>query len=136
MYKCEHFVIQELVPQHVYEDRGWRAWELLDDRALLTLDLLRKEFGATIVNNWHTGGDRGWSGLRTSLSPYGTQYSQHRLGQAFDCIFPHRASEDVREHVLAHPEEFPFIRELELGISWFHFSVGNRRGGGIFTYNP
>jgi hypothetical protein len=136
MYKTKHFVIQELVPRHVYEDRGWKAWELLDDRALRTLDLLRKEFGVTVVNNWHTGGDRQWSGLRTPESPYGSIYSQHRLGQAFDCIFPQEASEDVREHILAHPEEFPFIRELELGISWMHFSVANRRGSSIFTYTP
>jgi hypothetical protein len=136
MYTCKHFGIKELVPRHVFEDRGWRAWELLDDRALHTLDALREKFGVTVVNDWYRGGQFEWSGLRTPQSPVGSIYSQHRLGQAFDCKYAEISSEDVREHVLAHPEEFPYIRELELGISWFHFSVANRRGEGIFTYTP
>lgn len=136
MYKCEYFMLQELVPKHVYKDRGQKAWELLDDRALRTLDGLRRMFGVTVVNNWHGGGDRQWSGLRTPESPYGSQYSQHRLGQAFDCIFAEKSAEEVREYILSHQHEFPYIRGIELGVSWLHFDVGNRRGEEIFAFHP
>lgn len=136
MYTCKHFSIKELVPRHVHKDRGNRAWELFDDRALETLDALREQFGRATVNNWAWNGNREWSGLRTPESPYGTQYSQHRLGRAFDVIFSEKTAEEAREYVLANEEEFPYIRGIELGVSWFHFDIGNRRGEGIFTFHP
>lgn len=136
MYKCKYFKIQELVPRHVWEDRGDKAWELFDSRALETLDTLRETFGTTIVNTWATGGLRQWSGLRTPESPYGSSYSQHRFGRAFDCIFSKKTAEEVREHVLQNQEDFPHIRGIELAVSWFHFDTGNRRGDDIFTFAP
>ena len=40
MYKCENFSIHELVPPNVFYNRGEKAWELLDERLLITLDSL------------------------------------------------------------------------------------------------
>ena len=134
MYVCKHFNVKELVPEHVYEDRGEKAWTLFDDRALRTLDAIRDKFGVTVVNNWHTGGDRQWSGFRSPESPVGSPYSQHRLGAAFDCIFAHTDAESVRAYILAHPEEFPYIRGLEKGVSWVHFDLGNRPGEDINVF--
>jgi len=125
MYKCEHFIIQELVPPAVYSDRGNKAWELLDPAALFTLDSLRDRFGVITVNNWHLGGDRQWSGLRTPDSPYYSKYSQHTFGRAFDCLFTSTTAEDVRQTILANPEDFPEITSMELGTSWLHFDVRN-----------
>lgn len=138
---AKHFDIRELVPRHVYTERGDKAWELLDYRAILTLDALRERFGPMIVNNWHmtnrpswTAKERQWAGLRTPSSPWGTQYSQHRHGRAFDVLFRDHSSEDVRAYVLANPDEFPYIGSLELGVSWFHFDV--RNCDRIKTYTP
>ncbi len=125
MYKCQNFKIQELVPRHVYDDRGEKAWELFDERALITLDTLHDKYGTMIINNWLWGGGRQWSGLRTHESPYGTQYSQHRFGRAFDVIFKNYPAELVRQDVLFHPDWFPLIASLELDVSWFHFDVRN-----------
>lgn len=138
MYKARYFVIQELVPKHVYEDRGSKAWSLLDSRAVETLDALRERFGSITVNDWSWGGDRQWSGLRTELSPYGTMYSQHRFGRAFDCLFRHSTSDDVREYISTHLKEFPHITALEMGVSWLHFDVrGSRRSSeGILRFYP
>tara|TARA_R110000868_G_scaffold36278_16_gene128896 strand:+ start:313 stop:726 length:414 start_codon:yes stop_codon:yes gene_type:complete len=135
IYTCKHFIIQELVPEHVLNDRGiHKPWELLDPRALITLDALRDKFGSCTVNNWKWGGNREWSGLRTEQSPYGTQYSQHRFGRAFDCIFADHTAEEVRTYVMANPEEFPHIGAIELGTSWFHFDCRNCNG--IMAFNP
>lgn len=138
---AKHFDIRELVPEQVYLDRGDKAWELLDDRAILTLDALREHFGPMIVNNWHmfnhpswTPKLRQWAGLRTSDSPWGTQYSQHQFGRAFDVIFRDWRSKDVRAYILANPDKFPYIGSLELGVSWFHFDVRNCER--IKTYTP
>jgi len=134
MYKCKHFKIQELVPQHVYEARGDKAWELLDTNALITLDLIRDAFGVTTVNNWHTGGERNWSGLRTSDSPYYSPYSQHSFGRAFDCIFSSRTTSQVRQAILNNRDEFPLLTAIELDTNWLHFDCRNTHR--IKTFTP
>jgi len=135
-YKCEHFSIQELVPPSVYQKRGEKAWELIDTRLLITLDRLRKRYGPTTVNNWFTGGDRQWSGLRTPDSPYYSPFSQHTFGRAADCLFNNITAEEVRQDILADPdhEDFEFINSMELGVSWLHFDVRNAKR--IKTFYP
>ncbi len=93
MYTCQHFAIHELVPPHVYQDRGEAAWQLLDERLLITLDKLRIRYGPTTVNNYYWGSEREWSGLRTVDSPYYRPYSQHTFGRAADCLFQNRTAE-------------------------------------------
>lgn len=134
MHKPKYFIIQELVPPQVYEDRGEAAWELLDERLIITLDQLRDVYGPIIVNNWHTGGDREWSGLRTEESPFGTRYSQHRFGRAADCLFMWADANSVRDDILRDPSNFIFINSIELDTSWLHFDV--RNCDRIKTYTP
>ena len=134
MYSPEYFNIKELVPRRVYEARGERAWELLDDRLLITLDELRRAFGSITVNNWHKGGTREWSGLRTIDSPYGTEFSQHRFGRAADGLFNHANVEDVRNTILESPDLFPLINSVELDTSWLHIDC--RNCDRVKTYKP
>ena len=51
MYKPEFFTAQELVPPAIYQRRGDKSLELLDDRLLATMDQLRHTFGPCTVNN-------------------------------------------------------------------------------------
>lgn len=134
MYKCEYFNIHELVPKYIYQMRGEKAWSLLDDRALITLDKLRGMFGPMIVNDYRWGGERQWSGLRTSESPHYSPYSQHSFGRAFDVIFNEVSVEHVRRFVLDSPTLFPYINAIELDVSWFHFDTRNCER--IFTFKP
>lgn len=136
MYTCEHFVIQELVPPKVYEARGEKAWQLLDERLLITLDRLRKRYGPMTVNNWHWGKDREWSGLRTPDSPYYSAYSQHSFGRAADCLFKNTTAEAVRQDILNHPEDedFALIGSVELDVGWLHFDV--RNCDRVMAYHP
>jgi hypothetical protein len=136
MYKCEHFSIHELVPPHVFHKRGEKAWELLDERLLITLDSLRSRYGSMTVNNYYWGKDREWSGLRTSDSPYYSALSQHSFGRAADCLFTGKSAEEVRQDIRANPQDddFKLIGSLELGVSWLHFDV--RNCDRIKTYYP
>ena len=136
MYKCNHFKIQELVPPKVYKTCKNKAWRLLDDRVLITLDRLRERYGPITVNNWHSGKDREWSGLRTPDSPYYSANSQHTFGRAADCLFSRTDAESVRQDILAAPvdKDFELIGSLELGVSWLHFDVRNCKR--IKTYYP
>ncbi|MGD2118091.1 MAG: hypothetical protein PVG66_07020 [Chromatiales bacterium] len=136
MYKCQHFAIHELVPPHVYQKRGEKAWELLDENLLITLDKLRDIYGPVTVNNYKWGGEREWSGLRTPDSPYYSAFSQHSFGRAADCLFDNITAEEVRQDILADPTNsaFKLIGSLELGVSWLHFDV--RNCDRIKTYYP
>ena len=127
MYKCKHFSIEELVSPGTFQARGEKAWLLLDDRMLITLDRLREKYGKATVNNWKFGGDRHWSGLRTPDSPYYSTYSQHSYGRAADVIFNDVTSEEVRQEIIANPTDptFEFITSMEEGVSWLHFDVRN-----------
>lgn len=127
MYQCEHFKIQELVPPAIFEACGEGAWELLDERLLITLDRLRKLYGPITVNNWHVGQEREWSGLRTPESPFYSPTSQHTFGRAADCIFHRTDAESVRKHILADHDDpnFDLIGGIELGTSRLHFDVRN-----------
>lgn len=136
MYKCKHFIIEELVSPQAYKDRGEKAWQLLDDRLLMTLDLLRERYGKMTVNNWKWGGNREWSGLRTADSPYFSKYSQHSFGKAADIIFNDITAEEVRQDILDNPDDptFKFINSIELGVSWVHLDC--RNCDRIFAFNP
>lgn len=136
MYKCEHFSIHELVPPDVFNKRQEKAWELLDERLLITLDKLRERYGLITVNNYYWGKDREWSGLRTSDSPYYSPFSQHTFGRAADCLFSNISTEELRQEILANPTDpdFELIGSIELGVSWLHFDVRNCER--IKTYYP
>ena len=127
MQQCTHFALHELLPKKVFEDRGDKGWELLDPKLLITLDRLRMRYGPMTVNNWYWGQDREWSGLRTKESPYYSPYSQHTFGRAADCLFNDISAEEVRQDILATPENhtFEYIGSIELGVSWLHFDVRN-----------
>jgi len=127
MYKCEHFAIHELVPKHIYEKRGEKAWELLNPLMLITLDRLRERYGSMRMNNYHWGKDDQWRGLRTPDSKYYSETSKHSQGNAADPIFSKVTAEQVRQDMEDHPDWdcFEFITEIELGISWFHFACSN-----------
>jgi len=136
MIKCKWFKIQELVSPQAYKDRGDKAWQLLDDRLLITLDRLREKYGSMTINNWSYGGDREWSGLRTPESPYYSKYSQHTHGRACDIIFKHVTAEQVRQDILENPDDeiFEYINSLELGVSWAHLDCRNVER--IFAFHP
>lgn len=125
MYKCRHFSVKEFVPEYIYIARGEKAWELLDERMLMTCDALRDRYGAIIVNDWAWGGSNQWRGLRTENCPVGTIYSQHRLGRASDNNFQDIDAESVRKDILDNPNLFPYITFIELGTVHLHFDVRN-----------
>jgi len=136
MYECDHFAIHELVPIAVFNERGDMAWELLDNRLLITLDLLRKRYGKMTVNNWYWGGSRQWSGLRTPDSPYYSPYSQHTFGRAADPIFADKSAQMIRTDILNNPNDpdFRLIASIEMDVKWLHFDVRNCVH--VKTYRP
>jgi|TARA_Y100000310_G_scaffold191970_1_gene191906 hypothetical protein len=137
-YKCVHFKIYELVPPGVYRIRGEKAWELLDDRALITLDMLRDNHGKITVNDWFWGGNYKYSGYRPKDCKEGSKLSQHRMGRAFDLKFIQSHITIVRNDILNNPRKYPEITAVELNTpTWLHFDVRNYdTSQGILTFKP
>ena len=122
----DHFKIEELVDKATFE--YWQhnpsvLWGLFDDRALATLVALRRRFGPCSINDWYWGGSYQYSGFRPPHCSIGAELSQHKFGRAFDCKFANYSAEEVRDYVLNHPEEFPYITHIEGDVDWFHFDT-------------
>lgn len=125
MYIPKYFKPEELVPPDIFEKRGDKSIELIDERVLFTLDRLRETFGTCTVNNWSYGGAYSQSGLRTPDSEDFSPTSQHTFGRAMDCKFKDVPADKVREQVIENKFLFPYITFIEDDISWFHFDVRN-----------
>lgn len=134
MYIPTHFDVHELVPRHVYLDRGQKALQLLDPRGLIFIDYLRDMFGRATINNYMWGGDREWSGLRTYGSPYYSRYSQHPFGRAFDILFEEYSAVEVRmwlEDNVGRWQKATGVKSitLEEGVDWVHVDFRNNFDG-------
>lgn len=148
----KYFKIEELVPHHVYTTRGNKAWELLDVRALKTLEWLRENLGPCVVNNAHAGGKYSQSGLRTfefymqdgvttrqqAHEKISLSNSQHKYGRAFDCKFSKYNAEQARHWIKEHWCEsgFDWAITLEEGVSWLHFDVRTQPTNKVYTFKP
>jgi hypothetical protein len=126
-----HFSIRELVSPAVYKRYGNDAWSMLDDRLIITLDAIRERFGATIVNDWAWGGSFRYRGLRAAvdypeLKRQGIylRNSYHNKGKAADMHFRSTSVTTARKYILSHPDEFPFVKGVEVA-PWLHIDVRN-----------
>lgn len=141
MYQSEHFAPHELVPRHIYEARGVKAYQCIDDRLLMLTDMLRELFNCPLtINNYMWGGDREWSGLRTCDSPYYSPTSQHTFGRAFDIIVKDYTADQARSMVKQWFNEGKFSGivdsiTLEEGVNWLHIDIRNA-GNGVNTFTP
>ena len=126
MSRCKYFKIEELVSKETFDlIKEDTLWKLFDAKLLVTIDALKEKFpeGTMSINTWKWQGDRNQSGLRTKNSKYYSPTSQHSVGRAVDCVFSDYDEDSVRQYVINHPDEFPYIKGIELNVSWCHFDV-------------
>jgi len=140
MYKCKYFKAHELIPPDIYAKYGERAFFLMDDRVLRLQDAIREEFGPATVNDYHWGGSREWSGLRTPDSPWYSKLSQHSFGRSVDSIRKVITAEEIRDHIKTNPKRWLDAAgvesiTLEDGTSWLHTDVRNGKPG-INSFTP
>jgi len=123
----KNFVIQEFVDKATYERFGDKSEWFIDPRVFKIAQLVRDLFGPVTINNWHAGGPRQWSGLRTGNSKYYTTYSQHSFGRAIDMNFKDAEIKEVTKYILDN--EFTFrklgLGGIELDKTWLHLDVRN-----------
>jgi len=131
IYTSKKFKIQELVPLSVYTQYKNNVnilWSLLDNRIILTIDMLQSEYGTAYINTYlftSNGSQyRGWRPFNLSI---GAHLSQHKFGRAVDMTFENYTAESIRNDIIQNPfkEPFIYITTLEMNIDWLHLSTQN-----------
>jgi hypothetical protein len=112
MYLPKYFSLNECFPPDFP-----KSWKYFDERILISADKLRETFGAL----WCNGNGLTQCGFRTN----GSVTSQHRFGRALDLHSNKYSSEEMRKYIIRNREMFPYIKFLELSVSWLHIDCRN-----------
>lgn len=123
--QASKFTIEELVPETVFNQRGEKAWQLIDTKLIENLDALRSQLGVPMTcNNWANGGSRQESGLRIVGQEYYSPYSQHSFGRAVDLVCS-IGSNEIRRMIRNKEIMLPHAATFESGVPWLHMDVRN-----------
>ncbi len=144
LYRPQHFSLNELVCKHVYDKFGDFAWVFLDEKAVITLDTIRRLLGKPItVNTWADGGEFSQRGLRCNICSLVKNktlanelyMSAHVLGMAMDFDVEGVGADEVRVWIAANKDKLPYNMRLEKGVSWVHLDCFNN-GSKLTFFNP
>ena len=127
--------IRELVSEETFGGKVASAFDLIDTRALDTLNALKEAYGLKmIINTWFMAGWDNFGadkfslrGYRPADCPIGAPDSAHKRGMAFDIDFYGEEgripAKTIRKMIMNDIKKFPEIMCLETGIDWVHFDV-------------
>lgn len=142
IYIPKHFKIYELIPKQEYykyiHRKGDKLWLMFDRRLLITLDVLRENFGTLVINDWYWGGENQYRGWRPMDILLGSELSQHKFGRAVDFTPRKVTVNEVREYIRANQELYPYISAMEDEVNWCHIDTRNwdRSKQGILFFKP
>ena len=144
VYRPQWFALQELVCPHVFQKFGDRAWLFLDEKAVITLDWIRRTLDKPItVNDWAEGGEFSQRGLRCiqcslvkeACNKGDVYLSAHILGRGFDFNVENMEADEVRIWLALNKNKLPYNIRLESNVPWVHcdtYDNGNR----LTLFNP
>jgi len=142
MYAPKHFAPAELLPG-LSGDETWESLDpalrsQIDDRLLETADDVRDLLCVPCtVNNYASGGERQWCGLRTPDCTVGVAHSQHRLGRAADLHPEGMTADEARAKIrqAVANGDLAQLGGVELGVSWLHIDVRPRVDGSVVEFH-
>jgi len=145
----QNFDLREFIPKRLWDKFGVNATWFVNPKSVKLAEFyksffttyFKKKYGndkvktvLIVINDWHTGGKKQWSGLRTHECTEGATDSQHRYMNAFDCeIKIAFADGTVQEaiypeiHKVIHENEAEFmanglarIEDVSIANGWLH----------------
>jgi len=146
MKVSKNFRSEEFLPKCIHDIDPALVFRVMDERQLITQQALRDRYGPWIVNNWHVGGQRQWSGYR----PYNYYLdavrhnlpitSQHHFGRATDSLpagFNTKTVQEIREDIIKNRDKlFPYLNAIELDVGWLHTDCRIRVDGKLLQFKP
>lgn len=136
----EHFKLEELVCQHVYQKYGEFAWNFFDPRLLILIDAIREKINKRIFVN--TKGKFTQRGLRCiqceivqdKIKKGELYVSAHMLGKAADFDIEGLIASEVRLWLVAHQNWWPYPFRLEKEVSWVHLDLYNNSDQKVYLF--
>ena len=126
----KYFKVYELVDKTVYTNYKDNSVRFLDNRLLITLDVIREILGVPLViNDWYWGGNNQQRGLRTNIcqivkSKGNVLYlSSHCFGRAFDAVSAKMSAEQMRQKIVANAYKLPYPIRIESNVTWLHVDL-------------
>ena len=144
MYKCEHFIIEELVGPELAsmlpEDVLWR---MFPEDVLRGADWVKKEYSPhnpVTINNWKWDGAFTESGIRIPGDEFYSATSYHTHAMALDFKFDPRVITPAEIRVdLCTRNNVPYWKRVEAGTEgWLHLDVKPTHLplGLVYEFNP
>lgn len=108
MTVSKNFILQEFLPDYVYNRFGEKGIWLIDPRIISLAQAIRDFYNRpVIINDWYYGGNQyapgktyNHSGYRAPSTRIGATYSQHKFGRAIDIkirdLHPNTIRHDLR----------------------------------------
>lgn len=148
MKVSKNFDVREFVPPEIYNRFGDKSTWFVDEKIVkiaefyksFFFDYYKKRNGDTlkavyiIVNSWHYGGGKKWSGLRYEGCGVGVSLSQHKFKSGFDCeimlkfkdgtkieanyVEVHKAIQD--NEVLFMSNGVTTVEDVRIAKGWLH----------------
>ncbi len=120
----KHFKIYELVDRVTWYMEKEDAWNHFTPVSLTGLDNLRDFFNVPLTVNtwwWNPNGFQ-YRGYRPPSYAAGAQYSQHRIGNAFDFDVKGMNAQDARNKIIENKDDplLEGITRMEIGVNWVH----------------
>lgn len=137
-----HFVIQEFVPQDVFEKFQTKSLWFIDRRVILLAEFIRSRFGKPlIINNWHSGGKFQYRGFRPRSSSVGAEFSQHRFGRGIDFNVMTKEASEVSEEII---KSFSLYKKAGLTTiedplytkGWTHIDIRDTNSDELLIVKP
>jgi hypothetical protein len=159
----KNFLVQEFVPQKIFEKYGDASLWFYGDASLWFIDpkivslaqLIRDYFGKSMtINNWHSGGNFNYRGFRNDsfyyqwdadISAYKSKrkgkLSQHRMGRAIDFNISGITADEIRAEIMKNESMW-----IEAGVTtmeheaysktWCHLDIRYTGKDKIFIVKP
>ena len=149
MKVSQNFDVREFIPKRIWDKFGTNSTWFVNKKIVsiaefyksFFLTYYKKKYGndkvvnvLIIVNNWHTGGDKQWRGLRSKECTEGTDDSLHRYMSGFDCdiiiVFADGSKveadyKEIHEVIKANEVEFmangvSAVEDVSIASTWLH----------------
>ena len=138
-YEPKNFILQELVPPEIWEEREWKSIWLLDQNMIKMVDGIREFFDKPItINNWKWEGQFTLRGFRPEGTKIGSKLSQHKFGRAADMDIKDYSAEQARQIIIENQKSplLNWITVIEDNVSWLHADCRNINTEKIILVNP
>lgn len=145
----QNFDIREFVPKSIFNQFGENSTWFISEKAVKCAEFYKSFFGtyfknklgadkvkgvSIVINNWHIGGTKQYSGYRPPDYTEGAKLSQHRLANAFDCeihiVFADGKKQEVdykEIHKIIKDNEVTFmangvtrVEDVSIAAGWLH----------------